>query len=79
MFSLANYWIRLRAIGPCDYLNIDQTAVLSYLPFSVPEEELAFTDRELPAFSESLFEETIVRYYDKRREREKNMLNFAAD
>uniref|UniRef100_A0A8D8I2J0 Laccase-4 n=1 Tax=Culex pipiens TaxID=7175 RepID=A0A8D8I2J0_CULPI len=63
----ANYWIRLRAIGPCDYLNIDQTAVLSYLPFSVPEEELAFTDRELPAFSESLFEETIVRHCDKRR------------
>lgn len=55
----ANYWIRLRAIGPCDYLNIDQTAVLTYLPFSVPETDIAFTDRDIPAFSESLFEETI--------------------
>lgn len=55
----ANYWIRLRSIGPCEYLNIDQTAVLTYLPFAVPETDIAFTDRDIPAFSESLFEETI--------------------
>nr|XP_019548835.2 laccase-2-like [Aedes albopictus] len=52
-----DYWIRVRAIGPCDYRKISQGAVLSYRPMSVPVDDIAFPYQGLPDFHEPLFPE----------------------
>lgn len=50
-----DYWIRVRAIGPCTNRQLSQFASLSYQPLSVPEEDIAFLDKETPDFHYPLF------------------------
>lgn len=47
-----NYFIRVRAIGPCTDLRIEQFAILSYAPSSVPDVTLSRPTRQLPTFEE---------------------------
>lgn len=42
------YWIRVRAVGPCEYLQIETFAVLTY---SKNVKDLAFTKKRMPSFS----------------------------
>ncbi|XP_055592894.1 uncharacterized protein LOC129744412 [Uranotaenia lowii] len=57
-----DYWIRLRATGPCEIRELSQLAVLSYRSWSVPEEEIAFppasSAEDTMDYHESLFENT---------------------
>ncbi|XP_055549126.1 uncharacterized protein LOC129732340, partial [Wyeomyia smithii] len=41
-----DYWLRVRAIGPCEPRKIEQLAVLSYQPLTIPEEDIAFPSDE---------------------------------
>lgn len=54
-----DYWIRVRAIGPCNDRQLSQFAVLSYQPLSVPEADIAFPNKETPNFNDPLFD-TVV-------------------
>lgn len=46
----ANYWMRLRAIGPCSNNKVEQFAILSYE--NVENQEILRRDMELPAFDD---------------------------
>jgi hypothetical protein len=53
--KLGDYWIRLRAIGPCNGRALEQFAVLSYSwdPTIVDTNLIATPERPKPKFSES--------------------------
>lgn len=42
-----NYWIRIRAVGPCEYLQIESFAVLTY---TEDVKSAAFTRKPMPSF-----------------------------
>lgn len=48
----ANYWIKLRAIGPCSSRKVEQFAILSYE--NVENWEILGRELELPAFDDNL-------------------------
>ncbi|XP_058451551.1 uncharacterized protein LOC131430517 [Malaya genurostris] len=54
-----DYWLRIRAVGSCEYRKIQQFAVLSYQPLSVPEQNMAFPSHITTRYNESLFQNPI--------------------
>lgn len=46
------FWIRVKAFGPCAARHVAQFAVLSYKPLSTDGNELAFSTRQFPDYSQ---------------------------
>ena len=53
------FWIRLRAIGPCEDRQMEQFAVLSYAPISETIVRLAYPIRRFPKYSEKFGDGTV--------------------
>lgn len=45
-----DYFIRIRAIGPCIGRTVEQFAILSYASSSVPNIDLSMSSRDLPDY-----------------------------
>lgn len=49
---VGEYFVRVRAIGPCNFQNIEQFAVLSYSGPNITTKELSDPTRRIPLFQE---------------------------
>lgn len=59
LYFLGEFWIRLRLIGKCTPLQIQQFAVLSYSPETVTSESLAFPQVKFPDYNQKFGEEKV--------------------
>lgn len=52
------YWIRLRSVGPCEARQLEQFAILNYLPVDSKAEAnlLAFPQERIPQFAQTFGE-----------------------
>ena len=59
-----NYWMRLRAIGPCSIRKVEQFAILSYE--NVENFEILTKELMLPAYDDNFGKERVcsIRNYD---------------
>lgn len=60
------FWVRLRAIGPCEPRKLEQFAVLSYAPPSVNSMRLAYPNRAFPEYSQIFGQGRVRRIQNKK-------------